>query len=144
VGAVGAVGASDSDLDSSLWISAHSELLLKRSEEFAALSRDLELLNQMCADLRELIGEQQEPLDRAEQHLLGTRERVVQAETSLHEGASMQRRSLWLKAGLCVLVGGSLGAGIGGIGLLVGLKPLAALALGGGCSILVSGVVAGR
>ena len=135
--------ASDSSMDQSLWLSAHCDLLVKRQEEYLALSRELNSLNEIYNDIRELVGQQEEPLDQVEQLVLQTTERTEVAQAQLQQGSILQRSGLWLRVGLVVLVGTTIGAGAGGVAILIGLKPLAALALGSSCGLLVTGVAAG-
>jgi len=130
------------DEDPNLWLSAHCELLEQREKKYEALNRELEMLTEIHKDMEKLIGKQQSPLNEVETHVIGSLQKIASSNLSLELAHKFQNSSLFLRTGGILVLGTTLGSGLGGFALLAGIKPLIALTIGGGFGALVSSVVA--
>jgi hypothetical protein len=131
--------STDSSYDSELWLTAHTQLLLKRQHEVSELSKDLEMLNEMYKDLNLRVESQQEDLNLLQDHVVAAGDKVVSANKELATAQSLKSSNISLKLVLLGIATTGIAAGSGGIGLLIGLKPLTILLVSSGCTFLTLG-----
>lgn len=128
--------------DPNLWLNAHRESLERKQKEFSSLNREIEMLTEINKDLGKLVNNQQPLLDETEDHVLSSLQHSEKANSILDLAHRFQNSSLALKTGVYLAVGTALGSGIGSFGLLLGIKPILALSVGGGVGAVVSGITA--
>lgn len=131
---------ADLDENPDLWLSAHCETLEKRQQEYAKLNRELDMLAEIHNDLEKIVGDQKESLDQLQEHVIESSIQSRKANTMLELAHKFQNSSLFVRTGICLAIGTTVGSGIGSFGFLLGIKPIIALTIGGGLGVLVSGV----
>jgi hypothetical protein len=132
--------STDSSYDSELWMTAHTQLLQQRQTKIMELGKDLELLNEMYKDLNLRVESQQEDLNLFQDRVITTEDKVVTANKELITAQSLKSSNASLKLILLGITVTGIATGTGGIGLLVGLKPLTILLVSSGCAFLTLGV----
>jgi hypothetical protein len=130
--------------DPELWLSAHCEFLENRQKEYASLFREIGMLAEMNNDFGKMTQDQQVSLDEIEEHVIESSKQSKNANRVLDLARKFQKSSIFLRSGVYLVIGTTLGSGIGSFGLLMGIKPIIALAIGGGLGALVSGVVVAK
>lgn len=130
--------------DPNLWLSSHCEFLEKREKEYMALSQELEMLVEIHKDMEKLVVKQQPSLDKTETHITDSFQRTLDSNLALDLAHRFQKSSTLLRAGSVIILGTTLGSGIGGVALLIGVKPFIALTIGGSFGALISSVVASK
>lgn len=128
--------------DPNLWISSHCESLKKREQEYMELSQELEMLVEIHKDMESLVKQQQSPLDKTETYISDSLHQMLHSNIALNLAHKFQKSSTLIQTGGFLILGTALGSGIGSFALLIGIKPLMALAIGGGVGALISGMVA--
>lgn len=129
----------DSSYDSELWLTAHTQLLQQRQDKVSELSKDIEMLNEMYKDLNLRIESQQEDLNLLQDHIIVTEDKVITANKELATAQSLKSTNTSLKLILLGIATTGVAAGTGGIGLLIGLKPLSIFLISSGCTFLTLG-----
>lgn len=135
--------SSDSSYDSGLWMTAHTQLLEQRHNEISELSKDLTMLNEMYKDLNLRVESQQEDLNILEEVTIRTDNKIRNANKELGAAQSLRSSNFSLRILLLGTAATGIALGTGGIGLLIGLKPLSMILVSSGCTVIALGAVLG-
>lgn len=128
--------STDSSYDSELWITAHTQLLTQRNHDITELSKDLTLLNEMYRDLNLRVESHQDDLDLLQHNVIQTENKVKIANKEISFAQAAKSSNFSLKLIILGIVATGITAGAGGISFLIGVKPLTALLISSGCSLV--------
>lgn len=112
--------------------------IIREHKLIESLHSDIEQIAEMVHDLNYLVEVQQSNLDIIDNHIDNTKVKIENTENIINDSSHYQTRSNKLKILGIVTLGTIIGTGLGGTGILLGLKPIIATISGGGLGFVTS------
>lgn len=100
-------------------------------DKYHLLLQEITSLQHLFQDVHYLVDQQQEQLDIVTDQINNTKDHVTKTEIEINKSEKFHSSNNRLKIALYLAAGSTIGAGFGGIGILLGLKPLIPVLVGG-------------
>lgn len=112
--------------------------IIREHKLIESLHSDIEQIAEMVHDLNYLVEVQQSNLDIIDNNIDNTKVKIETTENIVNDSSQYQTRTNKLKIVGIITLGTIIGTGLGGTGILLGLKPIIATVSGGGLGFLAS------